>query len=97
MARFSVGQIDEPPSAEGLHGEVAAMVHSARGPRLRWNVEMRRRPLTSCVPPWVLRTVPRARFSPHPCDSRWLRYCPMPVTLRECAREADVKRCSGCR
>ena len=49
MARFSVGQIDEPPSAEGLHGEVAAMVHS--GPRLRWNVEMRRRPLTSCVPP----------------------------------------------
>jgi tetratricopeptide (TPR) repeat protein len=30
MARFSVGQTDEPPSAEGLHGEVAAMVHSAR-------------------------------------------------------------------
>jgi tetratricopeptide (TPR) repeat protein len=29
-ARFSIGQIDRPPSAEGLTGEVAAMVHSAR-------------------------------------------------------------------
>lgn len=29
-ARYSIGQIDTPPSAEGLTDEVAAMVHSAR-------------------------------------------------------------------
>ena len=30
MARFSVGQMNEPPSAEGSARRVAAMVHSAR-------------------------------------------------------------------
>ncbi len=30
MARFSIGQVDDPPSADGLHAEVAAMVLSAR-------------------------------------------------------------------
>ena len=29
-ARYSIGQIDDPPSAEGLEAEVAAMVRSAR-------------------------------------------------------------------
>jgi tetratricopeptide (TPR) repeat protein len=29
-ARFSIGQIDEPPDVHGLSGEVAALVHSAR-------------------------------------------------------------------
>ena len=29
-ARFSIGQIDDPPAADGLTGEVAAMVRSAR-------------------------------------------------------------------